>query len=81
MSSTKETTIVLRSPGWDDVLGAQRPREVFTSGGHVCSVCHGDGWFFSHNDRGGVSKGKCPVCEGSGMVRAVITIVWEPEEK
>ena len=54
-------------------------KEQMYSPGHTCSYCHGNGWFWSLPDdvRDSV-KAPCPICDGSGMLDAVITVEWKP---
>lgn len=54
-------------------------KEQVRSEGHVCSHCHGNGWFWSVPDGEKDSvKEPCPICCGSGRLDAVITIEWIP---
>ena len=54
-------------------------KEQMRSEGHVCSHCHGNGYFWQLPDCGKDSvKEVCPVCGGSGRLDAVITIEWRP---
>ena len=54
------------------------PKELLTSPGHVCSYCHGKGFFSSLH---GEKETICPVCGGSGQVDAIITVEWKASKK
>ena len=51
--------------------------ECITSNNHLCSHCHGNG-FFWQNEMNTAEKKTCPVCNGSGKLHATITIKWKP---
>jgi DnaJ-class molecular chaperone len=56
-------------------------KESQTSGGYGCSYCHGNGFFWKAQE--GTKdrfKEACPVCKGSGKLKAVITIEWLPDK-
>ena len=53
--------------------------EKFTSSGHRCPYCSGNGYFWSRDETGEAVKDPCPVCEGSGCVKAEIEIRWSPD--
>jgi hypothetical protein len=56
-------------------------KESQTSGGHKCSYCQGNGFFWAVKE--GVKeryKEACPVCGGNGKLKAAITIEWLPDE-
>ncbi len=57
-------------------------KEQVRSAGHICSHCHGNGWFWRQPDGEKDSvKEACPICGGSGRLDAVITIEWYPSEE
>lgn len=56
-------------------------KELVVSKEHTCGYCHGNGWFWGRDESGDSVKNPCPICEGSGMVDAVITIDWKPSKK
>lgn len=57
-------------------------KEQMFSKGHVCSHCHGNGWFWRLPDDERESvKSPCPICNGSGKLDAVITIEWVPSSE
>ncbi|KAA6346411.1 hypothetical protein EZS27_006061 [termite gut metagenome] len=55
-------------------------KEIQTSSGHKCSYCQGNGFFWEvQEDVKERFKAACPVCRGSGKLRAAIIIEWLPE--
>ena len=74
MSSTKGT-LELRPPKGNSV------KEQLKSLGHVCRYCSGMGYFqpcwYHRNEE----PTPCPVCDGTGMVDAIVTIEWKPSKK
>lgn len=56
-------------------------KELLTSNGHTCSYCKGNGWFWGEDSRGESTKTDCPVCKGSGMLDAMITVEWRNHPK
>lgn len=42
-----------------------------------CTYCQGKGIFESEGSRDFIKKEVCPVCGGSGQIRAKILIEWE----
>lgn len=72
MSKEKRTIEIaprLISPGG-------RMTEVLESHGHVCTYCHGNGYFWQENCYRERYKQECPICKGSGRLDAVVTIEW-----
>lgn len=59
----------------------KQSKELVVSKGHTCGYCHGNGWFWGRDEFGDSVKNACPVCEGSGMLDAVVTIEWKPSNK
>jgi excinuclease UvrABC ATPase subunit len=56
-------------------------KESQTCGGHRCSYCQGNGFFWKVNeDVKERLKETCPVCKGSKTLKAVVTIEWLPEK-
>ena len=55
-------------------------KEVIHSDGHPCEYCHGNGFFWDEQQRERVKR-NCPVCYGSGMLDAVVTIEWKPTKE
>lgn len=56
--------------------------ECYTSGGHDCSYCNGRGYFtpvqVGHDE---YEDNPCPVCKGTGRLKAEVTIHWAPDNK
>ncbi|KAA6339751.1 hypothetical protein EZS27_012349 [termite gut metagenome] len=57
-------------------------KESLSSKGHTCSYCHGNGFFQKvGEDVKERIQEPCPICQGSGKLKASITIEWLPGEK
>lgn len=56
-------------------------KELVVSKGHTCGYCHGNGWFWGIDEFRDRVKNTCPLCEGSGMLDAIVTIEWKPSNK
>lgn len=54
--------------------------ETIVSGGYKCEYCQGNGYFWKEEGFEHV-KDPCPVCKGSGRLKAVVTIEWKPTKK
>ena len=67
--------VELRPPHWDV------SKEVHTSPGHLCGYCHGVGYFSSPYREQNEEPTPCPVCDGMGMVDAIVNIEWKPSKK
>lgn len=56
--------------------------EHYTSIGYKCSYCNGIGHFqtvqVGHNE---YKENPCPVCSGTGCIKAEVTIHWVPDTK
>lgn len=61
-----------------DSLQPMRKAEMLVSPRHICPYCHGNGFFYERDDTNEVVKEPCPVCEGSGMLDAYVTVKWKP---
>lgn len=44
-----------------------------------CPQCHGNGWCWNFDYIREPVKENCPVCDGSGKLKPIITIEWEPD--
>lgn len=56
--------------------------ERYTSTGHDCSYCNGRGRFAPIQvGRDEYEENPCPVCGGTGRLKAEITIHWAPDNK
>ena len=53
--------------------------EMFALHPQTCSYCNGRGWFWADNRDSHTIE--CPDCKGTGEVRAIVTLAWEPSEK
>ena len=71
MSKTKQI-IELTSPS------LKSRHETLKGLSQPCHYCSGGGWFWGADDWGEPEKHACPLCNGRGKLRPVITIDWEP---
>lgn len=82
--TSKKTMIEVKAP--NSILLRKRKStdatvsELIMSKGHTCSYCNGKGWYWSESYRGDREKADCPVCQGSGMLDAVIKVDWVAHE-
>lgn len=53
--------------------------EYITSRYHRCRFCHGSGGIFGTGKRNQRTLVTCPMCGGSGYMKAEIIIRWAPE--
>lgn len=53
-------------------------REDYTGIPHRCGYCRGAGVFGIPTGKDEYREERCPVCKGSGLLRAEVTIQWEP---
>lgn len=51
------------------------PTEHIETFSHKCSYCGGNGWIW-----GAEEKRDCPICKGSGKLKAVVSIEWSPDK-
>lgn len=56
-----------------------KEQEVFR--GFDCSHCHGNGWNWGYDEDGERANITCPVCNGSGILKAVVTTEWKADKK
>ena len=75
---SKKSEILTIEPG--DFYGFIHD-EHYLSTGHECSYCNGRGYFIptqvGYNE---YKENRCPVCKGTGWLKAEITIHWVSEE-
>ena len=50
--------------------------EELLSKGHTCPECHGNGWHYTVGEKDRWREA-CSICNGTGMVDAVVTIHWQ----
>lgn len=55
--------------------------EVIEGDIHRCAYCSGNGWFWGMGDDGQGIKTTCPMCQGTGYLRPIISIKWKPINK
>lgn len=70
MSKTKQV-LELSSPS------VKTKHERLTGLVQPCHYCIGRGWFWGSDEYGEGEKHPCPLCNGTGKLRPVITIDWE----
>lgn len=75
MSKIKET--IELKPDHGCTRGSHDERLV--SKGYECPECHGNGWHWK-GDGKDYFKDPCDVCNGTGMVDAVITVHWQASD-
>lgn len=71
-------SLELEHPSWGAAGGC---KEVFTSKGHKCCHCHGEGWIWKDNGIDEREKMDCPWCNGCGLMDAVVTVEWKAGER
>jgi len=49
--------------------------------GFNCTHCSGNGWIPTLGPRNDNEHMTCPVCKGSGKLKAVVTTKWMPDTK
>lgn len=54
-------------------------KEQVVSENHFCNRCQGNGFFWSHNSYNEPVKEPCPMCGGSGVLDALVTIEWKQQ--
>lgn len=67
--STRKETVIIEPP-------MRIRKEGFCTGAMRCRYCGGRGWFVG--ERKDSEGERCPDCEGSGEVYAMVTIDWMP---
>lgn len=63
------------------VMPGRNMEENVVSRGHKCGYCQGNGYFWLEDEHREPYKSPCPVCGGSGLLDAVITVRWKASEK
>lgn len=71
--SRKQNGVLITAP----LFGTGQEREVFE--GYPCGYCHSKGYFSRDSEEGQWEKYPCPKCGGTGKVKAVVTIDWQPD--
>lgn len=56
-------------------------RELIERRGFSCPQCHGNGYVFAEDGRGGLEKTQCNACMGFGMLKVRIQTEWMPDER
>lgn len=55
--------------------------EEFIFKGHECSVCHGRKEFTEQTGHDEFETTPCPLCEGTGKLKAKVIIAWSPDNE
>ncbi|RRD01972.1 hypothetical protein [Prevotella sp. OH937_COT-195] len=72
---SKERRVIEIVPG--RITPGGRMTERVESRGHSCPYCQGNGFHWQEDDWQERYKKECPICNGSGMLDAVITVEWK----
>ena len=75
--SKKQQTLLITPP----LLSKEHPNEMETFTGFECSKCYGNGWIIALGERNETVINACPICGGSGRLKAVVTTKWIPDKK
>lgn len=75
--SNKQQTVLIVPP----LFPGEFPEEREVFGGISCSYCHGKGWFWGTDMQREHVKMDCPLCKGSGKLKAEVTVRWMPDKK
>lgn len=71
--SKKQAGVLITAP----LFGTGQEREEFN--GYYCGYCQGNGYFWNDASDNERQKYPCPKCGGTGKVKAVVTIDWQPD--
>lgn len=74
--SKKQQALLIAPP----LFPKEHPYEMETFLGFDCSYCHGNGWILALGERNETMTETCPVCKGSGRLKAVVTTKWMPDK-
>ena len=75
--SKKQQTLLITP----HLLSKEHPNEMETFTGFECSKCYGNGWIIALGERNETVINTCPICGGSGRLKAVVTTKWIPDKK
>lgn len=73
--SKKQQALLLSAPLFPD--SHQKEQHVFN--GFTCVTCQGNGYTWTVDEFRDRIKKPCHVCEGKGLLKAVVTTVWQPD--
>lgn len=76
---SKERRIIEIAPGRMSPGGRMVGR--IESRGHICPYCQGNGYHWQEDNWQERYKLKCPICEGSGKLDAVINVEWKASKE
>ena len=76
---SKERRMIEIAPGLMSPGGRMTDR--IESRGHTCPYCQGNGYHWQEDFLGVRHKQRCPLCYGSGMFDALVTIEWKAAKK
>lgn len=71
--SKRQNGVLITAP----LFGTGQEREEFN--GYSCGYCQGEGWHWNPEIIHERVKSPCPKCGGTGKVKAVVTIDWQPD--
>jgi DnaJ-class molecular chaperone len=54
--------------------------ETHDFGGFECPGCHGRGFFIEYDRRGSLDI-PCGRCDGSGVLKATVSVIWSPDAR
>lgn len=74
--SKKQQSFLLTAP----LFAVDLPVEKEEFFGFPCSTCGGSGWHWGEDERGDRTKIDCRVCQGSGKLKAVVTVEWSAQK-
>lgn len=75
--SKKQQSLLITPP----LFPKEHPYEMNTFNDFDCTYCHGNGWFTALDEWNETVRKTCPVCEGSGRIKAVVTTKWMPDKR
>lgn len=75
--SKKQQALLVAPP----LFPKEHPYEMDTFYGFKCTYCQGNGWIPALGERNDTTRDTCPVCKGSGRLKAIVTTKWIPDKK
>lgn len=75
--SRKQQAYLIQAP----LFAEEHPREQEIFDGFTCGSCSGNGWRLEGASFRESKEVTCKTCKGSGRLKAVVTIEWQPDAK